>query len=225
MEKTLVAFSSFPISILSSPAHLHSSNFYKVSPYSCFQRPSSPQNARSSLGVLEVQWRRTVSSLQCTPRIVCFFGGKGKGKADGDDSAKDAARKALEKALGGKKRVFSKWDEEIKKREEDVVQGGGGARGGGWFSGGGGGDSGDEDFWEETVQVILATIGLVFVYLMIIKGKEVTSFTVNSLLFLLRRLRSKASGGSESPPEEESRSESGYSSDDEEDDYDSESIY
>ena len=81
----------------------------------------------------------------------------------------DAARKALEAALGEKKEAFSKWDEEIKKRE--TGGGGGGGRGRGWGKsgggGGGGGGGGDEstgssnnNSWEEPKQMILAFSGL-----------------------------------------------------------------
>ena len=84
-----------------------------------------------------------------------------------DNLVQDAARKALEAALGEKKDAFSKWDEEIKKREESG--GGGGGRGRGWGSGGGGG-GGDSsggglpampsNSWEETKQMVMAFLGL-----------------------------------------------------------------
>ena len=76
----------------------------------------------------------------------------------------DAARKALEAALGEKKEAFSKWDEEIKKRETDG--GGGGGRGRGWGKSGGGGGGGEStgssnnNSWEEPKQMILAFSGL-----------------------------------------------------------------
>jgi hypothetical protein len=82
----------------------------------------------------------------------------------------DAARKALEAALGEKKDAFSKWDEEIKKRQESG--GGGGGRGRGWGSGGGGGVGGGGDSsggglprmpsnsWDEAKQMVLAFMGL-----------------------------------------------------------------
>lgn len=82
----------------------------------------------------------------------------------------DAARKALEAALGEKKDAFSKWDEEIKKREESG--GGGKGRGRGWGSGGGGGGGGGGDSsggglpampsnsWNEAKQMVMAFLGL-----------------------------------------------------------------
>ena len=73
----------------------------------------------------------------------------------------DAARKALEAALGEKKEAFSKWDEEIKKRE--TGGGGGGGRGRGWGKSGGGGEStgsSNNNSWEEPKQMILAFSGL-----------------------------------------------------------------
>eukprot|EP01018_Ginkgo_biloba_P013151 Gb_16981 [translate_table: standard] len=132
----------------------------------------------------DYQWRQMGSRHQSKGRFVCLFGGKGKG----DVNSKEAARRALENALDGKKDAFNRWDEEIKKRE--AAEGGGGDRGRGWFGGGGWfGFSGDEDSWKETQQVIITIAGLVFVYLLLVKGKSMMSFAVNSLLFLLRGFR------------------------------------
>ena len=85
----------------------------------------------------------------------------------------DAAKKALESALGEKKDAFSKLDEEIKKRQESG--GGGGGRGRGWGSGGGGGGGGagggggssggglpriPSNSMDEAKQMVLAFLGL-----------------------------------------------------------------
>lgn len=73
----------------------------------------------------------------------------------------DAARKALEAALGEKKDSFSKWDEEIKKREAGGG-GGGRGRGRGWGGGDGGGESSssESNSWEEAKQILYAFTGL-----------------------------------------------------------------
>ncbi len=81
-----------------------------------------------------------------------------------EKAMQDAARKALEAALGEKKDAFSKWDEEIKKREAGGGGGGGGGgRGRGWGSGGGGGGNepgSSESSWEEAKQIFYAFTGL-----------------------------------------------------------------
>lgn len=132
----------------------------------------------------------------CPPRVVCLFGGgNGKGKQGADDTAQGAARKALEKALGGKRSAFSKW-EETQKREADFGGGEGGRRGRGWFGGGGWEgffDSGDdEDGWEEVLQVIYAFLMLCFVYGMICAPREVPYFlayiTVNPVVYVLNKV-------------------------------------
>jgi hypothetical protein len=79
-----------------------------------------------------------------------------------EKAMQDAARKALEAALGEKKDAFSKWDEEIKKRVAGGG-GGGGGRGRGWGSGGGGGGNepgSSESSWEEAKQIFYAFTGL-----------------------------------------------------------------
>jgi hypothetical protein len=79
-----------------------------------------------------------------------------------EKAMQDAARKALEAALGEKKDAFSKWDEEIKKREAGGG-GGGGGRGRGWGSGGGRGGNepgSSESSWEEAKQIFYAFTGL-----------------------------------------------------------------
>lgn len=150
-----------------------------------------------------------MGSSPCPPRFVCLFGGgNGKGKQEPDDAAQGAARKALEKALGGKGSAFSKWEETLK-READVGGRGSGRGGRGWFGGGGWEgffDSGDdEDFWEETLHMTCALLAVCFLYMMIIAPREVTYFmayiTVNSVVNLLNGviyyvwwLRMKAKG-------------------------------
>lgn len=99
-----------------------------------------------------------------------LLGSKQMCRLSKENLMQDAARKALEAALGEKKDAFSKWDEEIKKREESG--GGGGGRGRGWGSGGGGGGGGGGDSsggglpampsnsWDEAKQMVMAFLGL-----------------------------------------------------------------
>ncbi|GJP34720.1 hypothetical protein CLOM_g3154 [Closterium sp. NIES-68] len=105
---------------------------------------------------------------------------------------KDAARKALEDALSGKKDLLNKWDAEIKKREEGGG-GGGGGRGRGWGGGGGGGggdgdgvSGGGDERWEETKQVLFAIGGIVGIYLLFTQGLRIVAFVINCILFVLR---------------------------------------
>jgi len=122
------------------------------------------------------QWKQGNSRCHCKPRLVCLFGSKG-GAAD-----KDAARRALENALSGKKDAFVKWDGEIKKRE--AAGGGGGNGGRRWFGG-----FGNEDSWKEIQQASFAVAGLILLYLLVAKGKSMMSVAVNSMLFFLRGFR------------------------------------
>jgi len=138
-----------------------------------------------------------MGSPSCPPRFVCLFeGGKGKGKQEPDDAAQGAARKALEKALGGKRGAFSKW-EETQKREADLGGRGGGRGGRGWFGGRGWWEGffdsgGDEEFWEETLQVTYAFLALCFVYGMIIAPEKVPKImifiTAYSIVYILNTI-------------------------------------
>ncbi|PKA67175.1 hypothetical protein AXF42_Ash004667 [Apostasia shenzhenica] len=125
------------------------------------------------------KWATIREELKCQGRHSCFFT---------DGRKQEQARKALESALDGKKSEFEKWNKEIQKREE---MGGGGTAGrGGWFGGGGwfGWFSG-EHFWEEAQQASLSIIGILSLYLLLVKGNVIFAVISNSLLFLLRGLR------------------------------------
>ncbi|XP_010905990.2 uncharacterized protein [Elaeis guineensis] len=156
-------------------------------PYQFLCRPSLSSTKRTSLygsrdaflGNYHPRWAALQKELECEGRYSSFF-------ADG--RKQEQARKALEGALGEKKTEFEKWNREIEKRQE---KGGGGASGrGGWFGGGGWfGWFGEEHFWEEAQQAILAIIGIVSLYLLLAKGNVMFAVIFNSLLFVLRGAR------------------------------------
>lgn len=125
---------------------------------------------------------------------VCLLGGKGKNGSDDEGSP----WKSLEKAMGNLKKERSIEDvlrQQIEKKEfyEDKD---GGTRGGGGSSGSGGGGGGgadrsggseDEGFAgiiDETLQVILATLGFIFLYVYIISGEEWTRLAKDYLKYL-----------------------------------------
>lgn len=108
---------------------------------------------------------------------VCLFGGKGKPENGNEVSP----WKSLEKAMGNLKKEQSIEDalrQQIEKQEYYDDGGSGGNRsggGGGGGSGSGSGGSGDEGFLgslDEALQVILATIGLICLYLYIVRGGD-----------------------------------------------------
>ncbi|CAK9881278.1 unnamed protein product [Sphagnum jensenii] len=136
---------------------------------------------------VEEGWSRCKRACVSRSRFTCL----------GDNNKRDAARKALEAALGEKKDAFSKWDEEIKKREAGGGGGGGGGgRGRGWGSGGGGGGNepgSSESSWEEAKQIFYAFTGLAALYLVLTKGKSILAFAVNSILYVLRGFKRSSS--------------------------------
>ncbi|KAK9949709.1 hypothetical protein M0R45_005226 [Rubus argutus] len=147
--------------------------------------------------ILKNQQCRAVSMYQQS-LPVCLLGGKGKNGSDDEGSP----WKALEKAMGNLKKESSIEDvlrKQIEKKEfyEDKDSGtrgggsggGGGSRGSGGGGGGAEGSSGSEDegfagIIDETMQVILATIGFVFLYVYIISGEEWTRLAKDYLKFL-----------------------------------------
>ncbi|KAG0587682.1 hypothetical protein KC19_2G183200 [Ceratodon purpureus] len=145
------------------------------------------------------QWERCRQSCASPARVSCFMGG----------NKRDAAKKALESALGEKKDAFSKLDEEIKKRQESG--GGGGGRGRGWGSGGGGGGGGagggggssggglpriPSNSMDEAKQMVLAFLGLTALYLVLTQGKSMLAVSVNSALYVLRGFKKSGSSSS-----------------------------
>ncbi|KAJ7547092.1 hypothetical protein O6H91_08G068800 [Diphasiastrum complanatum] len=132
----------------------------------------------------EHEWRKRTAGCRSNARLVCL---------GGDDQAREAARKALESALGGKKELFNKWDEEIKKRESGGVGGGSGGRGGQ------GGHQQDGNSWEEAKQIFFAFTGLTVIYLLITQGRSILAFTVNGILFALRGFKRSSHSATISP--------------------------
>uniref|UniRef100_A0A5B7BI06 Uncharacterized protein n=1 Tax=Davidia involucrata TaxID=16924 RepID=A0A5B7BI06_DAVIN len=118
----------------------------------------------------------------CTP--VCLFGGKGKSENENEASP----WKSLEKAMGSLKKEQSIEDllrKQIEKQEYYDDGGSGGNR-----SGGDGGDSGGSEdegvdgILDELLQVILATVGFIFLYMYIIDGEDITRLAKDWIKFL-----------------------------------------
>ncbi|KAG6416460.1 hypothetical protein SASPL_123890 [Salvia splendens] len=96
----------------------------------------------------------------------------------------DQARKSLESALGGKKAESEQWDKEIKRREE--AGGGGNSGGGGWFGWRGWfGGSDDGHFLQEAQQASLTILGILVLYLIMLKGDMLLAVIFNPLCYLL----------------------------------------
>ncbi|KAL3627394.1 hypothetical protein CASFOL_028757 [Castilleja foliolosa] len=126
-------------------------------------------------------WASLSHSVKCNGRFSCFFS---------NNRRQDEARKALESALGEKKTEFENWNKEIKRREEAGGGGGNSGGGGGWFRWGGwfGGSDGDR-FWQEAQQASLTILGILVIYLIVVKGDVMLAVVFNPLLFGLRGSR------------------------------------
>ncbi|KAK6124091.1 hypothetical protein DH2020_042176 [Rehmannia glutinosa] len=128
--------------------------------------------------------------------IVCLFGGKGKSETENEASP----WKSLEKAVGNFKKEQSIEDvlkQQIQKQEYYDDGGSGGKRpgGGGGGDGDGFGEAEDEGeglsgIWDEIVQVVMATVGFIFLYIYIIEGEEITVIARDFLRFLFKRQKS-----------------------------------
>ncbi|KAM5554159.1 hypothetical protein ABKV19_026080 [Rosa sericea] len=142
--------------------------------------------------VLKNQRCRAVSTYQQS-FPVCLLGGKGKNGSDDEASP----WKSLEKAMGNLKKESSIEDvlrQQIDKKEfyedkDSGTRGGGSSGGGGGGGGGADGSGGSEDegfagIIDETLQVILATIGFIFLYVYIITGEEWARLAKDYLKFL-----------------------------------------
>lgn len=136
--------------------------------------------------------RHAASLSKCRQGItLCKLGGQDKSVGDNEGSP----WKAIENAIGNFGKQQSVEDllrQQIEKQE--FFDGGSGKnppRGGGGNGGGGGGDGseGSEDeglsgIFDETVQVILATIGFIFLYVYIINGEELARLAKDYIKFL-----------------------------------------
>ncbi|XP_004295310.1 PREDICTED: uncharacterized protein LOC101310682 [Fragaria vesca subsp. vesca] len=144
-----------------------------------FQSTRHLPTTRSRQNEAAQEWSSLLHNLKSHGRFSCLFSGNRR---------EDQARKALEGALGGKRDEFEKWDKEIKKREE--VGGGSSGGGGGWFGWGRRfGWSNGDDFWQEAQQASLAVLGILVMYLIVVKGELMLAVVFNPLLYALRGAR------------------------------------
>ncbi|XP_042010161.1 uncharacterized protein LOC121758819 [Salvia splendens] len=124
---------------------------------------------------------------------VCLFGGKG----NPDNGNEGSPWKAIENAVGNLKKEPSVEEllrQQIQKNEFYDDGGSSGKPPGGGDGGGGGGggfseaeDGGLAGMWDEFSQVILATMGFIFLYIYIIEGEEITVLAKDLLRFLFKR--------------------------------------
>ncbi|XXG66213.1 hypothetical protein AAC387_Pa05g3740 [Persea americana] len=119
---------------------------------------------------------------KCAP--VCLFGGKGKSENNNESSP----WKSLEKAMGGFKKEPDVQDllrKQMQEREFDDGDGGAGNRPGGGGDGSGGSeDEGFAGIWDEFVQVFLATVGFIFLYIYLINGDEMNRLAKDYIKYL-----------------------------------------
>ncbi|OMO49536.1 Cytochrome P450 [Corchorus capsularis] len=133
--------------------------------------------------------KRFVSFFKCRPgATVCKLGGEDKSA----DNSQGSPWKAIEKAIGnfGKQQSIEDVLRQQMEKEEYYDEGSGKPPGGGGGNGGSGDGSGgseDEGFsgiLDETLQVILATIGFILLYVYIISGEELGRLTKDYIKFL-----------------------------------------
>ncbi|GAB4854789.1 hypothetical protein Ancab_023374 [Ancistrocladus abbreviatus] len=143
----------------------------------------SPLNGlpRASLRLTKRNWPKY---RQSSP--VCLFGSKG----DSVNGNQEPLWKALQKTLGnfGKKRSVEDILRQQIEKQEYYDDGGSGTRppgGGGMGDSGGSEDEGFAATMDETVQVILATLGFIFLYIYIITGEELIRLAKDYIKYLL----------------------------------------
>lgn len=131
--------------------------------------------------------RRGPSGKQRQGSAVCSL--SGKDKSDGSDEI--SPWKAIEKAMG-KKSVEDLLREQMQKKDyydggssNNPPRGGSGGGGnGGEGSEGSGEDDGVAGIVDETVQVVLATLGFIFLYVYIISGEELIRLARDYIKYL-----------------------------------------
>ncbi|NP_001242257.1 uncharacterized protein LOC100807775 [Glycine max] len=144
--------------------------------------------------LLSLRARQSFSS-KCWPILqsrkplhICLAGGKGM---MGNDE--NSPWKSIEKAIGKFKGESSIEDVLRRQIEKGVYydSGGGGVKPpGGGNSGGGPDGSGESEeeslagMWEENIQVILATLGFIFLYIYILTGEELTKLARDYIKYL-----------------------------------------
>ncbi|XP_047319176.1 uncharacterized protein LOC124922489 [Impatiens glandulifera] len=176
---------------------------------SCLQAiaclPSLNKNSTLNRG-----YRLPKASLRLTPKAslrltnavsvhkrfgpVCLFGDKKK--PDNPSEASSSPWKNIENAMGRLKKEQSIEDllrQQIDKQEyfpDNDGNKGGNSPGGGGGGGGGGGSSGESEeggiagIVDEFVQVILATLGFIFLYIYIIEAEDITRLFQDMIKFI-----------------------------------------
>ncbi|KAF9591373.1 hypothetical protein IFM89_004058 [Coptis chinensis] len=142
--------------------------------------------------------RRPTTNVSSYKRCntVCLFGGERKA-GNGDEAS---PWKSLEQAMQGFRKERSVQDvlrEQMQKKEfSDEFGGGGGkppdsGRGGGSDgSGGGSEDEGMAGVLDEVVQVVLATLGFMFLYYYILQGAEITRLAKDIIRYIFTKKQS-----------------------------------
>ncbi|KAJ8774782.1 hypothetical protein K2173_017228 [Erythroxylum novogranatense] len=166
----------------------------------CFSAKSSTLPTSSSI---IQQCGPTLKSQQCGAAIkcqqlttVCLFGGKDESERNNGESP----WKSFQKAFGGFKgeSVENLLREQIKTQEFYSADSGKNPPRGGSGGGGGSGrddfgdseDGGFSEIVDETIQVTLATLGFIFLYIYIITGEELTRLWKDYIKFLFSGTKS-----------------------------------
>ncbi|WCJ26407.1 hypothetical protein M5689_008224 [Euphorbia peplus] len=135
---------------------------------------------------------RSGKYLKCAP--VCLMGGKGKSEGGNKEGFPWSLDKVMENFKG--KSVEDVLRQQIEKEEfYDGGRGNNPPRGGGGGGGKGDGfgeseDEGLKGILDETLQVTLATIGFIFLYVYIIYGEELTLLAKDYLKYVLKGSKS-----------------------------------
>ncbi|GKV21290.1 hypothetical protein SLEP1_g31283 [Rubroshorea leprosula] len=126
---------------------------------------------------------------------VCLLGGEDNSASENEGSP----WKAIEKAMGSFKKPQSVEDTLRKQMQEQEYYGGGegsipprdrGGSSGGGNDAGGPEDEGPTDIMDETLQVILATMGIILLYVYIINGEELLLLIKDYVTYQFRGTKS-----------------------------------